>query len=279
MGFNGRFTLTAIYGFVSSRNKKAILYSDDLEINNQKQVDKVFLVGDRFAVAIFGQDMTTEAIYVVDHLLEFNKIKISTVAEFANQVAYALQLISKHLTPRYEEALREGTLAQEAWDTVTTQESGIVILDIFENKLYVANVGSCFPSINVKIPPEIETLEEERLHLFAMAAEVAGKKNEQLPNLAITDHETYFKDRIFKDHLMQPKIGNAGAYVSADCGDITKTTVFKSAKHLIDENYKGGRLGYNVTVISSRDMTSPQSHSQDPTSKNNDSIGTGGKKE
>jgi len=245
-------TMTAIYGFTSKEKEIAFLFSDNLtqgifydESGKQKRferrLDKIHIIGNRFAIAIIGNEITLDAIEGLKILNDPNnftksKDRVTSLDDLVNKIKDGTRLICKS--------------QNKVRDYTKNQPTKIVILDCTEYELYEVDFGEDIPP-NKLLKPTITNLPPDKLHFFALAAQ-AAKYEKNPPYLCINDddinsfekieklmdeifdfHRNIIKDKKIKQNGITVSIGERGIYVLVKDDEIKYYSYYKTLNDFI----------------------------------------------
>ena len=154
--------MTAIYAGVSKDLNFGILASDDLESNYGRKVDKVFILGKKFAFAVTGLDTAAHAIREIAFFEYYSNIEIPTnIHDLAVLIGNTTLNICKRLKPHFKN--------DRHWHSLQRSSIGIVALDLKDLQLYFLEYGCPFHPERYYATPKIETKASGQLHFFALA--------------------------------------------------------------------------------------------------------------
>ena len=231
--------MTAIYAFASKHDQFAFIVSDNVEINSRKKVDKVFLLENRFAIAVFGQDV---AVHAIEAMVRFEKcsnfVPFGLFKRIIQEMGRNTKAICERLYPMYLKKIEEGEIAEKDWDQVLNNTLNIVVLDCSTYSLYQADFGYPFPPEKLFDKPKSKVLTGRWLHLFALAQVVTGSSQEDIDISSLKDDPYGFmQDRINQDKLKNQQIGNLGASIVVREGKLEVRSCFSDPLDFIKETY------------------------------------------
>lgn len=222
--------MTAIYAAFSITERRAFVGADDLEGTEGRRENKLRFLLDRFVVGVMGSD---NPIHAIDRIFEKNSQKdLKECLVNAEVLAQEIGDWTKGYTSRQIEQHKDNQDAQEKIEYVKDMGASIVIFDLVEFQLYECDFGKIFPPDSFDPTKRtLRKLEENKLHLFALAETVRQKKNMPLGKDAFSKPMDYMKGQIRFDQSQRiamnrqlasqgqpliPEIGNLGAYFIYD---------------------------------------------------------------
>lgn len=225
--------MTAIYGFIDSINQSGFLASDNIEYGTNRITDKISIVNNRYALAIYGANIAEQAIQLLRYFDKFDvpDKKEYTIKEIVNKIAeYTNRFVASDM-PFYIESVKNGRIQKDIWDMVVEQSIGLVVLDYSEFKMYHANIGKPYKSKGCDSTAVISELEENNLHFYALARLARGVDKE--PFIGQGHYEQYLHNCIYQDRLIFPGIGELGARIIITNGGKQYFSSFKNMDEIM----------------------------------------------
>src|SRR5260370_39972261 len=97
--------MTAIYAYSLPRQGRAALVSDDREIVRGSKINKVWLAYHRYAIAVYGLELTIQALATLGEFEGREGFPAPNNANtFANRLAETMKFLVEAIYPSYAEA-------------------------------------------------------------------------------------------------------------------------------------------------------------------------------
>jgi len=225
--------MTAIYGYVSKKDKFGVLAADNLESKHNIRVDKISYVGNRYAIAICGSDSISEIIDPISYLSEFEKHdKYNDVESLLKKITDLAKYYSKVTHGVIKEKLTDAEYA-----LLLKNRPELIILDYVEFTIHRAII-TIYPPEEIKDELNYVLCRDRRLIPFALA-------NKQSLNIVFNetriteDPAKYFRELIEKDKSDEPSlIGEVGSMFVFSGGKAFSYSCYSSPLDLMQENFK-----------------------------------------
>ncbi len=223
--------MTAIYLYFNNVENKAICASDNYDFINERIVDKISFIQNRWIISFYGMDILDNTINIINYFSSFSNIKpYSSTNDLINDITNTNNKISTNLYPCYKKAYDEKKINEKNWNILSDNGITFIIFDIETFEAFSVNLGFAIPPIKLLKKPEILKLLPMIFHRFALAANIPHKP---------FDHEiienplkiTIIEKIINNDRKINENIGLVGTYFILD----NKNIQFKSAFKNYDE--------------------------------------------
>ena len=233
--------MTAIYSFVSQSKKVAFIAADSVDGASGQKVDKVTLVGQRFAIATYGSGVVTTALEAIVAFEAFDNVTSPEGVENILEKAWEItrKLCEMHYNKK-REAKERGEVSDLEWRVFQSSITGIIILDCQEYKLFELKADQLFPPPTLTPFTNIMQKESGLLHLTEFARLAAGKDTEnfELEPLDTEEILKFLKRRIERDKIKVKNLGNLGTVVIVEEGKITYNTAFDGAMDYMTDSIR-----------------------------------------
>ncbi len=239
--------MTAIYAYSLPVEGRAALVADNREIVTGRKVEKVFLSHGRFGVAVYGIELTVQAIGVLGSFEGRRGFDAPENANaFAEYLADTAKSVVRKVYPLYSRALADGLIPQASWEAMLQNKASFVVLDTHTLDLLDVDMGFVWPPERIASSVTISRLVPARLHLHASARRAAnGANDEPLPEGAL--NEEFFSARITRDSARASEIGCLGAALYCNGAQTTLTPAFQSTEELIEQEM-ARTVGFKIVV-------------------------------
>ncbi len=215
--------MTAIYGYVSIKNRFGVLAADDLEANRQVRVDKIKYVDKRFALAASGSDMIMNVLDSLFYLSETTRYK-----KYNNLSVLVSDIIK---TTRYYKNATDDKI--NVTPNLIANEPSLVILDTKYLTLHHLKLNGVYKTDKSLDDAKLQTLNDSELHLFALAK--SGFDALRPDNEVFTSTIPYFQRKIESDKLKYPNVvGKLGSIFVIRIKKVDYRSAFLSPTDILD---------------------------------------------
>lgn len=240
--------MTAIYAFSSPDAATSAIIADDVEFCSQSKVNKIHLVNDRYAIAIYGQDALLQGIEAITLFQGTDKeINFDKIDDLATAIAKYTALAVPHMNKLYTDAVSRGELSQRDWDIVLSQHAFAAAIDLHTHTVYRIEFGACFPRMH--LTPKVFELQPDIIHRFALAEK--GLRDDDKINEQIS--ESYLlsklKHLLIQDKQFIKEIGNPGTIVYSFNKNTIYRTAFSSPEDFITTTWARSFLGFRLNIL------------------------------
>jgi hypothetical protein len=243
-----RTSMTGIYAYSSKSNNFSIVIADDLEGNSKSKENKIHLLADRYAIAIYGQDTLNQPIDAISHFTGTkNGLEIPNVSTLAHLIAKHSNTVAPYMKSLYLKALENGQITQKEWDIVLKNDANTVIIDLKNNEIYNVSYGSFFSE--TPLSPVIQKLPEDTIHRFALAVYGDKSSDKKIASLGPSGLLKNLKGLLYQDKQKITILGNPGTCVYTTPEGIIYDSVYSDPDDLLHTHWKKSFLGFSINVL------------------------------
>lgn len=228
--------MTAIYGFISSAQRKAVLATDDKLVGDPGRVEKLVRVDDRFVLAGYGQDTPVQASRMIAwHRAHTRTGNFGTKEQLLGALVETLKAYTEPLCGSLRESLGDGPTGEERRRLIAEQDASCILLDCQEMRMFHVNLGKPLPVGNINDPPLVRELEQDSLRCFSGAVPPEHVNGALLAQF-LRDPEPDLRAWMLRSHNTYPEaVGGLGAWMRVDGGNVQLQSAFASPAEALSQ--------------------------------------------
>jgi len=222
--------MTAIYSYASPNDEIGFVGADNINLENSQKVDKITLVGGRYAIGTYGKGVVTQALDTIASFEMFENVTSPhTLEEILAEAWKITRILCEQHYNTWEDRKKNNEIKEIEWVEFLNSSTTLVILDCQEFELYEVKQPYLFPPDKIQMTTEISKMATNILHLSSFASIAARRDHEKVTFNNRKEILSFLEDRILKDQKVVDKIGDLGAVIIAHRDGVTCRTSFTGA--------------------------------------------------